>query len=119
MRKLVIPEVSFTALGPDGVVQPITAAEQMRQIAAVPSRPDGLLTIDEIRARLPLVEKLEEASRDGKKEVLLEDAEYGVLLETMKASMWRGVSQAALDLVEAVETAAIIEVAEQGGGGDA
>ena len=112
MKKLVVPDVSFNALGPDGEMLPVSAVSQLCQIVSAPSTPDGVFTITDIRGRLPLLEKLEEAEKAGKKEVLLEDAEYAVLSEAAKASMWRGVSRAALELVEAVGAAETVEVAE-------
>ncbi len=114
MRKLCIPDISFSALGEKGEVQRVSAAQQLLQLASVPSEPGKTFTIDEIRQRLPLVDKLAAAVADDDKEMLLEDSEYAILLEAIKTSTWTGVSRAALSLVEAVEAAESVEVEEQG-----
>ena len=114
MRKLLIPDLEFTAMGERGIPQRVSAAQQLLQLASVPSKQGETFTIDEIRQRLPLVEKLAAVVEAKGNEVLLEDSEYAILLQAVGASTWMGVSRTALDLVEAVEKAETVEVKEQG-----
>ena len=112
MRKLLIPDISFAALDAEGTLQKATAVQQLQQLVSLPSKPGDTFTIEEIRQRLPLVDKLANAAEVNSREVLLEDLEYSILLQAVQASTWMGVSRAALELVEAVEKAEDIEVAE-------
>lgn len=112
MRKLLIPDIQFTALDERNVPQKVSAAQQLQQFASVPSKPGETFTIDEIRERLPVVDKLAAAAQNGSNEVLLEDSEYATLMQAVSASTWMGVSRAALDLVKAVEDAETVKVAE-------
>lgn len=112
MRKLVIPDVGFMALDEKNTPQRVEAAQQLVQLVSVPSQQGEAFTIDDIRKRLPLVDKLAAAAEDGSDEVLLEDSEYDVLLQAVKASTWTGISRAALELVEAVESAETTGVKE-------
>ena len=113
MKKLLIPDITFTALDASGKPQGVSAAQQLLQLASAPSEQGKTFTIDEIRQRLPLVEKLAAAVADDAKELLLEDSEYAILLEAVRTSTWTGVSRAALALVEAVEAAETVEVGEK------
>jgi hypothetical protein len=112
MRKLVIPDISFAAQDGEGTIQMVSAAQQLQQLASVPSNQGQPLTIEDIRQRLPLVEKLAEVAGNGSHEVLLEEEEYATLLQAVQASTWTGVSRGALELVDAVEKAETVEVKE-------
>ena len=114
MRKLLIPDISFNALNERNVPQKVSAAQQLLLLASVPSQQGETFTINDIRQRLPLVDKLAAVAENGSDEVLLEDSEYDTLLQAVNASTWMGVSRTALELVEAVEKAETIEVKENG-----
>ena len=113
MRKLLLPDIEFTTLDEAGKPQPVSAAHQLLQLASVPSKQGETFTIDEIRQRLPLVDKLAAAAKDRATELLLEEEEYATLLQAATASTWMGVSRAALELVEAVEKAKTVAVEER------
>lgn len=108
MKKILLPDITF-GVQINGSIKAISAAEQLRAIASSPSKPGDVFTIDQIRARLPLVEKL----IDDPAEVLIEDSEYAELLEAVRACTWQGVSRAAVELVDAVEAAEEVKVKER------
>jgi hypothetical protein len=110
MRKVVFPDVSFNLRTEEGL-QPVSVGEQLHLIAAAPSKPGEAFTIDQIRARLPLVDKL--SALTGERELLLEETEYTELLAAVKQSTWSGVSAAAIALVDAIEAAEVVDVAEK------
>ena len=109
MRKVVFPNISFN-IRTEGGLETLSVGRQLHIIAATPGRPGESFTIDQIRARLPLVDKL--VALDDEMELLLEEEEYTELLVAMKQSTWSGVNAAALALLEAIEAAEIVEVAE-------
>jgi hypothetical protein len=113
MRKLSFPAVSFAAQDEEGAIHTVSAAQQLHQLASVPSDRNRPLTIEDIRHRLPLVEKLSSAAKNESREVLLEEEEYNTLLQAVKSSTWMNVSHAVLELVEAVEKAETVKVEEQ------
>jgi hypothetical protein len=110
MRKVVFPDVQFGINTDDGY-RPMSVAAQLHIIASAPSKPGDVFTIDQIRARLPLVEKLS-ALKDAT-EVLLEESEYTELLQAVQQSTWNGVSPAAVALADAIAEAEIVEVDEK------
>lgn len=110
MRKIKIPDERFTAREVDGTVRQMSALEQLRLLISVPSRPDTPFTIEDIRQRLPLVEKLEAYEKEGTKEILVEDSEFALLAQAIQQSTWSGVSRGALLLVEAIENAEMVDV---------
>lgn len=106
MKKITLPNVTFTALAPDGsTVEEISPAQQLYRIVAYPPPQKGL-SIDDIRLRLPLADKLAKANRT----VLLEDGEYTVLMEAMREASWRGVSRDVVALADALAEAETIDV---------
>lgn len=109
MRKITLPDVTFAVPDGDGT-RAISAGGQLHIIAAVPSRPGESFTIDQIRARLPLVEKLSMLG-DGTV-ILLEESEYAELLSAVERTTWSGVSLEAVALVDAVRDAETVEVEE-------
>jgi hypothetical protein len=112
MKKVVFPDVSFNARTEDGL-RSISIGEQLHIISASPSKPGDVFTIDQIRARLPLVEKLAALTDEG--EILLEDNEWTELLQAVEQSTWSGVSEAAIALLDAVREATTVTVEEKGG----
>lgn len=106
MRKLIIPDVSFNALDGDGTVTVLSAAQQLYRLVMFAQSPERGFTVDDVRRRLPLGEKLDKA----KKTLLLEDAEHALLQEAFKEASWRGASQNVIALADAIENAETVNV---------
>ncbi len=112
MRRLVFPEVSFTRIEPDGdkgIVVPITAAEQLEQVVTFPP-PEVSLSLDEIRKRVPLADKLRKARRS--KQILLEEVEWETLQRAFGQTSWRAATASVVALADAIAGAKTIEVKE-------
>ena len=113
MKRVILPDVTFTMVDANGATRSVSGVEQLRILISVPSRPDSPFTLDDIRLRIPVVEKLEAFEQNGAgKELLLEDAEHALILSSLKASTWTGVSKAALELADAVEKAETVGAKE-------
>ena len=110
MKKITLPDITFSVAGRDGTVTSIGAAEQLRLLVSFAPSPNEPLTLDDIRRRLPILDKLE--ALDGKKKqgLVLEDAEYAVLQAVVAGSVWTGVNRDAIALADAVEGAETVEV---------
>ncbi len=108
MKRITLPDVTFSARDDDGTPQSISAGQQLYRIVAFPPPQKGL-TIDDIRKRLPLCDKL--AKTNGN--LLLEDSEYAILTEAFSEANWRGVSHDIVALGDALTDAESVE-AEQG-----
>ena len=110
MRKIKIPDIQFSAPTSNGTVRQVSALEQLRLLVSMPPTREASFTIDDIRLRLPLVEMLEACEVDGQTEILLEDAQHALLVESIRVSTWSGVSRAALVLADAVTEAEEVAV---------
>jgi len=108
MKKIILPDVTFTLMGEDNKPQSFTAAQQLLIIVSVP--PQGqTMTVPQMRAMLSLVEKLEKAKG---RTLLLEDEEHKLLLPAVNAVGWGGFSRQAIALADAVENAEEVKVKE-------
>lgn len=107
MKKIVLPKVEFTV-----GAKKVKAAEQLRLLLMMqPPENTKFFTIEEMRLRIPVIDKLEKAEND----VLLEDNEHGLLVNLINNATWGGVNRDAVTLADAVVNAQNVEVKEKKG----
>jgi hypothetical protein len=108
MKRIDLPEVTFTIRGPDGkILEAIGAARQLYNIVSFPPPQKGL-TLDDIRQRIPLCDKLIGADSV----LVLEDSEYATLSEAFQEASWSGVSKDIIALADALADAKTVNVEE-------
>ncbi len=108
MRRITLPDIMFNVLSKDGQgLTTINAAQQLYQLVMYAQSEKGF-TLEEIRSRLPLGEKLDNA----KGVLLLEDAEYSIVQDAFKEASWRGVSPNVIALADAIESAEAVNIDE-------
>ena len=95
---------------------PLTYAESFRAVLGAPRR-DGY-SLEDIRTRVPIVDKLTAAIENESASLLLEDAQYKHLLAAVRAHRFGIVSRAILDMVDDLEHAPDVDVRPVAGEAD-
>lgn len=113
MRRITLPDITFGAVdrldnGEEEVVS-LSAAQQLYRLVMFAPTDRGF-TLEDVRRRLPVGEKLD---RVKKNVLLLEDAEHAIVQEAINAASWRGVSPSVIALADAVENAETVNVDDE------
>jgi hypothetical protein len=70
------------------------------------------ITVEEMRRRIKALDRVEEAKKEERDHVLLEEAEHTVVLEMVKQFRFGGLFRGAIQMIDELEHAADIQVAE-------
>lgn len=87
---------------------PLVYAQTLKDILS--TAPRGGFGLDDIRALVPIVDRLTNAFEINAGFVLLEEAQHKRLLDAVKAHRFGMVTQAILDMVDELEQAPDVEV---------
>jgi len=90
---------------------PLDYAETLLIVLETP--PDRGFSPAEMRARLPIEDRIEKAQEAGEDHVLLEDAQHAKIAELLKGYTFRLSHYAILEFVDAVVNAPSVEVKAQ------
>ena len=109
MKRIVLKEIQEQIPGREG-----TTTVVWSEIMLVGIRDGGLegVTIDDMRKRIGLMDKIERAVKAGADHVLLETEEQKTLVAVMRARRFGGVFRAAIEMMDAIENAPDVEVTE-------
>jgi hypothetical protein len=109
MKRIVFRTVSERIVG-EGKPVEINWANVM--LAAMRTGGIDGVTIDGMRQRMAVIDRLEAAIEQGRDCVLLETAHQKVLVGVLKAHRFNKVSRAVVEMLDAVENARDVEVTE-------
>lgn len=109
MKKIPLKTANIKVRGSD---DPVTMAYADAFFAMLESAPraEGGVTYSEIRARMPIIDRIENALEKDAGFLLLEDAQYKKLVDLANKHHWGIVSHAIEELIEELNNAPDVEV---------